>query len=86
MPDADSRGPHKPTTWQQSFRDAEPYLGLGMQLALTMVVFAAAGYGLDRLLGTSPWLLVAGAVLGMVAVFVLLIRVAKEADKGRRKP
>lgn len=62
-------------------RDASPYLGLGMQLALTMGFFVAGGYFLDQWLGTTPWLLLAGAVLGIVAFFVQLFRVVTELNK-----
>lgn len=62
-------------------REASPYMGLGMQLALSMVFFVGGGYLLDRWLDTSPWLLVAGAVLGMVAVFVNLFRLVAELNK-----
>ena len=62
-------------------REASPYLGLGMQLALSMIFFVGAGYLLDRWLGTDPWLLVVGAVLGMVAVFIHLFRLVGELNK-----
>ena len=53
-----------------------PYMGLGIQMVLTMVLFVAGGYYLDRWLDTAPWLLLAGALLGMVAVFAFLLRLA----------
>ena len=45
-----------------------------MQLAISMVTYVAIGYFADRWLGTQPWLLVAGAVVGMIAFFVQLYR------------
>ena len=68
-------------SWQQSVREASPYLSLGMQMALTMVFFVAGGYFLDRWLGTAPWLLLVGAVLGMVSVFVHLFRLVADLNK-----
>ncbi len=62
-------------------QESSGYLGLGMQLALSMVFFVVGGYLLDRWLGTAPWLLIAGAVLGMVAFFVQLFRVVGEMNK-----
>ena len=56
-------------------------MGLGMQMVLTMVLFAGGGYYLDRWLGTAPWLLLAGALLGMVSVFTYLIRLANQLGK-----
>ena len=80
----------KPTavSWQQSLHEASSYLSLGMQLALTMVFFVAGGYFLDRWLGTEPWLLLVGAVLGMISVFVHLFRLVAQLNKkseARRK-
>ena len=53
-------------------------MGLGMQLALTMVFFVAGGHYLDRWLDTAPWLLLAGALLGIVSVFVYLFRIVDQ--------
>ena len=41
-------------------------VGLGMEFAVTVVLGLAAGYYLDRWLGTKPWLLMVGVVLGGV--------------------
>lgn len=54
-----------------------------MQLAGAMVLFTLGGYFLDGRLGTTPWLTALGGVLGMVAVFVQLIRTSQEMS---RKP
>ncbi len=62
--------------WQNSLRDASPYLSLGMQLGMTIVAFAFGGYLLDRLLGTTPWLILTGSIIGMVCIFVRLIHIA----------
>ena len=56
-------------------------MGLGVQMVLTMVLCAAGGYYLDRWLGTEPWLLLAGTLLGMVSVFTYLIRLANQISK-----
>ncbi len=75
-------------------RDVGPYLGLGMQLAATLVVCMLGGYFLDRRFGTLPWLTIVGAVLGMVMLFLQLYRTAidlsrrndRRAQKGPRTP
>jgi F0F1-type ATP synthase assembly protein I len=76
--------------WQQSFREAGPYLHLGLQLGLSLIFFVGVGYLLDRLLGTMPWMIIAGALVGMVAAFIYLVRVSNEMnsrnDKGSKKP
>lgn len=65
-------------------RQAGPYMGLGMQMALTMVVFTLGGYFLDQWLNTSPWFIILGAVVGMVLVFVYLIQVSNRLGKEER--
>ncbi len=64
------------SSWQSGLREASPYLSLGMQLGMTMAVFAVGGYLLDRLLGTAPWLTLASSVIGVACVFVRLIHIA----------
>ena len=41
----------------------------------------AGGYYADRLLGTSPWLLLLGLALGIAAGFVNLFRSVNRADR-----
>ena len=82
----EDRAPHpkRPVSsgsWQQSLREASTYLSLGMQMALTMVFFVVVGYFLDRWLGTAPWLLLLGAVLGMVSIFIHLFRLVADLNK-----
>ena len=60
---------------------AGPYLGLGVQIAASMAVFAGGGYALDEWFGTSPLWLLVGAALGMVGIVALIVRVAREADR-----
>jgi hypothetical protein len=55
-----------------------------MQLALTMVLFTIGGYFLDRWLETMPWLTIAGAVLGMTAVFIHIVRVSQSLGTSKR--
>ena len=47
-------------------------LGHGMEVALTIVVFLALGWLLDRWLGTSPWFLIGFVVFAAVGSFVKL--------------
>ena len=60
--------------------EAGPHLTLGMQIALGMMFFVGIGFVVDRWLESSPWGMVLGAVVGMVAVFALVIRTARDAD------
>lgn len=71
--------------WRGSLRDAGPLLGLGMQMALTMALFAGGGFWLDRKLGTQPWLTLAGAVIGVATLFYYLFRLLRDLEKRKRK-
>ena len=41
----------------------------GIESALAVVLLFGIGYGLDRWLGTTPWLMIIFALLGAVGVF-----------------
>ena len=51
---------------QETLRNAAPYLTLGIQLAITVIVFFFIGKYADEYLGTTPWLMIAGALVGCV--------------------
>jgi ATP synthase protein I len=54
--------------------DAYRYASLGFTFAAGIVLFMAAGYGLDRWLGTIPFGTIAGTVLGAVLGFLSVYR------------
>ncbi len=89
-PPSDAYRPATPTAgsvtdaYGDGMRAAGPYLGLGLQIAASMLFFVGLGYLADRVLGTTPWGLLVGAVLGMVGIVALVVRVANEANKTRR--
>ena len=62
--------------------------GLGAQFAATAALCAAAGWWADGKLGTSPWLLLAGALAGAAAAFYQVCRALvsrngrKDGEKG----
>jgi ATP synthase protein I len=58
-----------PSDWSKALREAAPYLGIGTSFAASVLLGVGAGYWLDRRLGTSPWLLLLGAVFGLAAGF-----------------
>lgn len=71
-----------------AMRKAAPYLGLGWSFVAPMILGLVAGYYLDRWLGTEPWLLLAGLLLGMAAGFLALYGVIlrlKHDEEQRRK-
>ncbi len=77
-----------PKAVHDSYRDgmtaAGPYLGLGAQIGGSMALFCGLGYVVDRWLGTSPWGILVGAMLGMAGIVALLVRLAREADRKKR--
>ena len=57
------------------------FAGIGIQFALVILVFTAAGIWLDRRLGTSPWLLILFVFLGAGGQFYSLYRKAMDAQR-----
>ncbi len=49
-------------------------MGLGTELAASVAGMLLLGYFLDKLLKTSPWLLLTGAAVGMIGGFYNFIR------------
>ncbi len=47
---------------------------VGLELVAATIIGAGLGYALDRWLGTGPWLLVVGVVLGTAAGFFGIYR------------
>ena len=52
--------------------------GAGLVLFTSVAVFSGAGWLADRWLGTKPWLLVVGTVLGAIAGFYQFIRLTSK--------
>ena len=48
--------------------------GAGLALFFAVASFCGLGWLLDRWLGTAPWLMVTGVVLGAIAGFYQFIR------------
>ena len=66
-------------------RTALSYVGLGFEIVVPLLLGLFGGRWLDRKLDTEPWLLIAGAVLGMGAGFVNFLR-AVQGTRGARRP
>ena len=53
---------------------AGEHMGAGLQFAGSVLLFLLVGMWLDRRLGTDPWLLVLGVVIGSTAGFWSMYR------------
>lgn len=71
--------------WQSDLGRSSSFLGLGFQLAGSMLFYVLVGYLLDRWLDTEPWLLLVGAAVGMIAFFFLLFRLTKRLSEPRNR-
>ena len=58
---------------------------LGIQFALSIFVGFAIGYYLDKFFKTFPWLTVIFLILGIVAAFRELFKLARKQDGDRTK-
>ena len=54
---------------------------LGTEFALTEILGAAAGYWLDTKLGTLPWCLVGGVLVGFALGLLRIVGVARSVNK-----
>jgi F0F1-type ATP synthase assembly protein I len=65
------------------------FAGIGIQFAMVILVFTAAGIWLDKRLGTSPWFVILFVFLGAGGGFYSIYRKAMAAqrrdDDRRRK-
>ena len=52
----------------------------GLNLFASVVALAGLGWLLDRWLATSPWLLVAGVVLGAIVGFYQFVRLTSKLN------
>jgi len=64
------------------FRQLLQASSVGINLVLSTFVGLAIGYGLDSLFHSSPWLTIIFLILGIIAGFRELLRMAKKQDNG----
>ncbi len=59
----------------EGYRKGAPYIAASTQLVAAVGVFTALGWWLDKELHhTTPWLLMVGAVVGMIGGFISFFR------------
>jgi F0F1-type ATP synthase assembly protein I len=77
MPD-EERGPtfaRSMKLLQENLRRSGPNMLAGYTLLASLLIFGGVGFGLDRWLGTEPWMLFGGLLLGIVVGFFELARI-----------
>ena len=65
----------------RTYRELAPYLGLGIQFVISLVIFILLGYWLDKKLESSPLYILIGVFLGLFSGFFNLFRVVSRMDK-----
>ena len=69
--------------------DAGPYVGLGLQMGLTVAFYLLAGLGLDVWLDTGPIFMLIGGGIGLAMMFIVLVRATQDlnqkAERARRE-
>jgi len=55
---------------------------VGLSLVLATFIGLAIGYWLDKLFGSSPWLTIIFLIIGIIAGFRELFRIAKKQGDG----
>ncbi len=53
---------------------------IGLEFALPTLI----GFGVDRWLGTTPWIAMTGAILGVILGMTHVLRLPAELARGRR--
>ena len=66
--------------------DMGRYAGLGLQLALAVVLFLGVGWWIDGKIGTTPLLTIVGALVGAGAGFYSLYHHLVVAPRRREDP
>lgn len=68
----------------RAIKEVAPYSGLGLQLAVTVVIFWFIGRLIDEHYGTSPLWMVIGAMLGIIVGMYNFIKAVIELGKKRK--
>ncbi len=69
----------------RAIKELAPYSGLGLQLAVTVVIFWFIGKLIDDHYGTTPLWMIAGAMLGIVVGMYNFIKAVFEIGKKKDK-
>ncbi|MBD3616019.1 MAG: AtpZ/AtpI family protein [Gracilimonas sp.] len=61
------------------------YLGLGAEIAVSLIIPILTGYYLDEYFDTSPILILIGVLLAMIAFGFTVTRITKKLDQGNNE-
>jgi putative Ca2+/H+ antiporter (TMEM165/GDT1 family) len=67
--------------WSRAVQESAPYVGMGLALAVTLLLAVGGGYWLDKKFGTSPAFVLAGAVFSLLAVFYHVFKAYKMGSR-----
>ena len=73
-----------PDEEQSSWKALAELSTVGITLVLSTVIGLVGGYYADRWLGTKPWLLLIGLLVGIAAGFVSLFRAVKASERNMK--
>ncbi len=68
----------------QTYGQAGPYIGLGIQFTLVTILFLYGGWWLDQKIATTPVFTICGAFLGAGLGFYSLYRTLLEEERKRK--
>ena len=71
----------KPSSLGQAYRSVGPYLTLGIQLIVTILLCIFAGHWADGKFDTSPLLTLIGGLVGIAAGFYHFFKVVLKMDR-----
>ncbi len=74
----------EPETLKSIYADISPILGIGAQLAATMVLMVFLGNWLDEKFGKQPLFVIICSAIGLSAGIYNLIRTVKEYEKKKK--
>jgi len=70
---------------ERLFGDLRLYGSLGIEMAAAVLIGTLMGYWADKWLGTQPWILIIGFILGAAAGFRNLYRFIAREDGNKEK-
>lgn len=66
-------------------KELGPFINIGWQLALTIILMVFLGKWLDEKFDTSPWLIVTFSLFGIIAGMVNFLKTVLKKDKDNSK-